>query len=150
MNLTRKIGIAVVFAFVGIQFIQPARNDNGQVRGSALTITVDVPADIRFILQRSCYDCHSNHTVYPWYSWIQPGAWFMNHHILKGKSELNFNDFGSYSPRKQQSKLKAISNSIRKNEMPLSSYTLIHRNARLTQTEKDRVIAWSYSLINKE
>lgn len=97
---------------------------------------------IKGILRNSCYDCHSNNTNYPWYSQIQPSGWWLASHIKKGKEELNFNEFGSYSFRRQQSKLKAISNTIKDGTMPISSYTMIHKNARLSKAEQDLILNW--------
>jgi len=116
-----------------------------------ITRVFPVPEKINGILKNSCYDCHSNNTRYPWYAMLQPGGWLLASHIKKGKQELNFNEFGSYSRRRQQSKLKSIGNSIKDETMPLSSYTLIHRSAKLSQTERDLVTNWveqmRYSLL---
>ena len=101
-----------------------------------------MPKNIETTLRTSCYDCHSNNTNYPWYSYIQPIRFFMDGHINEGKKELNFTEFGNYSSRKQASKLMAISKQIQSNEMPLSSYTLIHKNAVLHSTQKELVINW--------
>lgn len=101
-----------------------------------------MPPEVQTILQTSCYDCHSNNTNYPWHSYIQPVRLLMESHIKKGKKDLNFSEFGNYSKRKQESKLKAMGKQIKSDEMPLSSYTLIHRNAILTTTEKEELINW--------
>ena len=94
----------------------------------------------------SCYNCHSNNTQYPWYNKIQPVAWFLEGHIKKAKEELNFSEFGDYSKRRQKNKLKSIINQIRDNEMPLSSYTLIHRDAILSESEKSELENWISNL----
>ncbi|WP_262497781.1 MULTISPECIES: heme-binding domain-containing protein [Weeksellaceae] len=101
-----------------------------------------VPQNVKTILARSCYDCHSNNTRYPWYSRIQPGAWYMAEHIKKGKEELNFSEFGDYSVRRQRNKFRAMAGQVKDGEMPLSSYTLIHRNAVLSPEDKQVLIAW--------
>jgi len=95
-----------------------------------------------------CYDCHSNNTVYPWYNKIQPISYLMENHIKEGKKELNFSNFGTYSKRKQKSKLKAIYNQIKDNEMPLWSYTLIHRNAKLFNKDKALIKKWATLLLD--
>jgi hypothetical protein len=134
--------MVLLIVVIGIQFIQPAPNKNGQVLETDITKTVKVPKNIQAILKSSCYDCHSNKTEYPWYSRIQPGGWWMASHIKKGKSELNFNEFGSYSKRRQQSKLKSIANTIEDETMPLSSYTLIHKDAKLNKENKKILMNW--------
>jgi hypothetical protein len=101
-----------------------------------------VPKNVEAILRTSCYDCHSNNTNYPWYSNVQPIRFFMEHHIKEAKENLNFNEFGKYSKRKQESKLDRIVKQIQSDEMPLASYTLIHKNATLTATQKKEVLDW--------
>jgi hypothetical protein len=102
-----------------------------------------VPSNVKTVLEVACYDCHSNNTRYPWYANIQPGGWWLAHHIKEGKEELNFSDFGSYSRRRQINKLRSIVNSIKDATMPLSSYTLLHQDARLTSEQKALIIAWA-------
>lgn len=143
MSNKKKVIVGIFILLAVIQAFQPARNYSGQVLHADVTATVNVPPSVLNILKRSCYDCHSNNTAYPWYSWIQPGAWFMNNHIKKGKEELNFSDFGSYSKRKQANKFKAIANILRKDEMPLRSYTIVHKNARLSVADKELLVTWS-------
>jgi hypothetical protein len=98
------------------------------------------PENISTLLQESCYDCHSNNTGYPWYNKIQPIAWFLENHIADGKEELNFNEWDTYSNRRKNSKLKSIISQVKDDEMPLSSYTLIHKDAKLSKPEKTLVI----------
>ena len=143
MRLIKKILLVLLILFIAIQFIQPARNTNGQVLPTDISKTVSVPKNVQYVLQAACYDCHSNHTNYPWYNYVQPTAWILANHIKHGKRDLNFSDFGSYSTRKQQSKLKAIADQIKDGEMPLYSYTIIHKNARLSKEEKELIIDWA-------
>lgn len=146
MHRKRKWLLILITAFILIQFIQPARNKNGQVLETDITGTFTVPANVRSILEVACYDCHSNNTRYPWYANIQPGGWWLGKHIKDGKEELNFSDFGSYSHRRQINKLQLIANSISDGTMPLSSYTLLHKNARLTKVQKTMIIEWAGQL----
>lgn len=129
---------------VSIQFIQPARNiGDGKVLPVDISRTFQVPADVQLILQTSCYDCHSNHTRYPWYARMQPGGWWLASHIKAGKAELNFNEFGKYSRRRQQSKLKAMAGSVKEGSMPLPAYTWLHTKAKLNQGERDLIESWA-------
>ena len=125
-----------------MQFIPPADNQSSQAYPTELSRIYPMPKQVFGILQTSCYDCHSNNTNYPWYAKIQPAGWWLASHIKKGKEELNFNEFGNYSKRRQQSKLKAIANSIKDGTMPLSSYTMIHRNAILSGAEQELILNW--------
>lgn len=142
MHSKKKWLLIFIVAFILIQFIQPARNTNGQVLQTDITRTYSVPAKVKAVLETACYDCHSNNTRYPWYANIQPGGWWLAKHIKDGKDELNFSEFGSYSPRRQANKLRSIQNSINDGTMPLWSYTLLHKNARLTNDQKALLIEW--------
>ncbi|MDP2088787.1 MAG: heme-binding domain-containing protein [Flavobacteriaceae bacterium] len=144
----KKIGFIVLVVFTGIQLIPATRNQSDEVFENDLTKNFDVPDDIQNILKKSCYDCHSNNTDYPWYNKVQPISWILENHIKEGKAALNFNDFGTYSNRKQKSKLRSIRNQIHDGEMPLYSYTLMHSNAKLSEKEKDEVFHWIDKLYN--
>lgn len=129
-----------MIVFVGIQII-PTTPNHGQTNSkSDFMLIFNVPNDVKAHIQTACFDCHSNTTNYPWYSHIQPAAWFMESHIKEGKEELNFSDFGNYSKYRQKSKLKAIINQLHDNGMPLWSYTLIHKEALLSDSEKALII----------
>ncbi len=146
MALRKKITLGLVATFIVIQFIQPARNRSGQVLPTDISKTMAVPGNMQAILQNACYDCHSNNTRYPWYSYIQPVGWWLNSHIEEGKENLNFSDFGSYSPRKQRSKFREIATSINEGSMPLSVYTFLHQPARLTTADKTILLQWAQTL----
>ena len=142
MGLKKKILVGVIAFFVIIQFIQPARNKSKDVFPTDIERMYLMSGDVKAILKNACYDCHSDNTRYPWYSNIQPGAWFMSSHISNGRKELNFNRFGEYSVRRQASKLKAIANSINDKSMPLWSYTLVHRDAMLSGDQAKIISNW--------
>ncbi|HYM93354.1 MAG TPA: heme-binding domain-containing protein [Chitinophagaceae bacterium] len=142
MKRLKKIAIALCVVIIVIQFIQPAHNKSVQVFPADFSTVYKLPVNIQSIFQNACYDCHSNNTSYPWYSNIQPVAWMMARHIKKGKAKLNFNEFGKNSIRKQISKLKEIYNQVKDDEMPLSSYKLMHKKARLSQQKKMLLINW--------
>ena len=142
-RIIKKIFLISLILFLLIQFYQPARNsDNGQVLPIHFTKMYDVPLNVQHILETSCYDCHSNNTYYPWYSYLQPSRFLMEYHIKTGKENLNFSEWGNYSKRRQESKLDRIAKQIESNEMPLASYTLIHLNAKLSEQQKQEVINW--------
>lgn len=145
----KKIVVFVILFFLLMQFYQPARNIHyGQVLPADFIKTYDAPKDVEQILRSSCYDCHSNNTNYPWYSYIQPARFFMENHIKEGKENLNFSEWGNYGNRKQRSKLEAIVKQIEKDEMPLSSYIVLHNNAKLSSKQKREVINWINKISN--
>lgn len=146
MRRKKKWLLALLIAFALIQFIRPARNRSGQELNTDLTRIYGVPPDVQAILKAACYDCHSNNTRYPWYVNIQPAGWLLAKHIKDGKNELNFSEFGTYSPRRQVSKLRSIENSIQDGTMPLSSYSLLHKAARLTKQKKTLLTAWTIKI----
>src|SRR5215212_7294072 len=143
MRRTKKILLGVLIVLVLIQFIQPSRNKSSRMLSTDLAKTINVPANVQSIFKIACYDCHSNNTNYPWYSGIQPFGWFLARHIRKGKAELNFSEFGSYSSRRQISKLNGIANSIKDGSMPLPSYTMMHQETRLSNDDKALIIDWA-------
>ena len=142
-KIIKKILFIGLIIFLLIQLYQPARNISfEQDITTNFTKMYTVPKNVEAILRTSCYDCHSNNTNYPWYSNVQPARFFMEHHIKKAKENLNFNEFGMYSKRKQGNKLDRIVKQIKSDEMPLASYTLIHKNATLSATQKKKVMDW--------
>ncbi len=146
MKLIKLIGLAVLVVLVGLQFIPTRSNQSAEVPSTDFVLTYKVSGEVERILHTSCYNCHSNNTNYPWYSYVQPVGLLLEHHINKGKAELNFSEFGTYSLRKQKSKLKSMANQIEKDEMPLSSYTLIHRDARLSKDSKKVLVDYFNAL----
>lgn len=147
----RRIQITLLtigILFIAIQFIRPTRNGSEQVLSTDISKTLFVSDSVQDILKKACYDCHSNNTRYPWYVNIQPTGWLMAKHINQAKEELNFSDFGSYSQRRQISKLNGIVNSIEDDIMPLPSYKLMHKNAQLGTFEKRLIYTWAQQSID--
>ena len=132
----------MLLVLVGIQFIPTTRNQSDIVPPTDLMEIYSVPVKVEVIFKTSCYDCHSNNTAYPWYNKIRPASWIMQGHIKEGKAELNFSEFGSYSERKKKSKFKSILSQVKDGEMPLASYTWIHRDAKLSENEKKDIEDW--------
>lgn len=143
MKRVIKIVLAViVILFIAIQFIPRDHNQSSGISVNDMAKIYSAPAKVDAILKKSCYDCHSNNTSYPFYARIQPMRYLMDGHVRQGREELNFNDFGTYSSRKQRSKLRAIGESLEEGSMPLSSYTFIHRNAILSKEDKALLMNW--------
>ena len=134
------LAVLVVAIVLVIQVIPVERNVSTVPPGQSFEKTEKVPANVAAILKVSCYDCHSNNSRYPWYSELQPGAWFMAQHIKKGRDELNFDEFNNYSKRRKKAKIKSIISQIEKDEMPLRSYRMMHGNARLSADEKKELL----------
>ena len=146
MKIVKIIALILLVGFVGIQFVPTDLNQSNTVPKTDFVLVNNTPENISTLLQESCYDCHSNNTQYPWYNKVQPVAWFLEDHIDEGKAELNFNEWDAYSNRRKKSKLKSITSQINDNEMPLASYTLIHKGAKLSKSEKALIIDYMKNL----
>lgn len=153
MKPVKIILLGVLIILVVIQFIKPARNKSELAPTNGISKVLIVPDSVRTILQNACYDCHSNNTRYPWYSNIQPVAWYLANHIKKAKEALNFDEFAGYSALRQRNKLGGIADEVSDNGMPLPSYRLLHKNARLSREEKAQLTNWaqhSQDIIQRE
>jgi hypothetical protein len=140
----------LIFAFILIQFVPfffKKKSEAVPANASMIQVMV-VPDDIKSILKKSCADCHSQKTEYPWYSYLQPLGMWIDHHIEEGKEHFNMDDFASYSSEDQAHLLKELAEVVEEGEMPLKSYTIMHRQARLTPDEKARFINWANASSN--
>lgn len=136
----------LLLAFIVIQFFRPAKNKAEGMSINDITKIYAVPEDVQAILKTSCYDCHSNNTVYPWYAEIQPAAWWLADHIKEGKKELNFSEFASYRIGRQYRKFEEINKEIKEGEMPLDEYLWIHKAAKLDEQQKLTMANWVTAL----
>jgi hypothetical protein len=136
-------GVAV--AAIAIQFFPPVRNLSAARAPGPDDITVLHPAspEVKAILAKSCYDCHSDNTVYPWYANVQPVGWWLDRHVTEGKRHLDFSQFGRYSAKRARHKLQGIVKHTKRHTMPLASYTTIHRDAKLTDAEIKLLGDWA-------
>ncbi len=138
----KRLFLVLLAAFIVIQFFRPAKNISAGISANDITSKYAVPQDVQTILKTSCYDCHSNNTVYPWYSNIQPVAWWLDDHVKEGKRELNFSEFATYRIGRQYRKLEEINEEVKENKMPLESYTLVHGDAKLSEQQKLTLANW--------
>ncbi len=145
-RIVKRIILVVAVLLVVIQFFRPQRNEAAGLSPRDITTKYPVPEPVLQLLQRSCYDCHSNNTHYPWYNNIQPVAWILNDHIQEGKRELNFSEFAAYTPKKAAHKLDEVMAEVGEHEMPISSYTAIHHDAKLSEEEIRLISNWADAL----
>ena len=145
MKRKTKIVIGILILLILIQFIKPGGNYGNAFGRNDFTHEIKVPDSVIRILKVSCFDCHSNHTNYPWYAQTNPIYWWLNNHVNNGKRELNFTEFGTYTLKQKNKKLAEIAEEVKKHEMPLSSYTLIHSNAKLNEQQIEALVQWSKS-----
>jgi hypothetical protein len=142
MKALKWVLMALAVAILLVQMVRPAKNVSGAPSTTNISLHFPVPQAVQTVLQRSCNDCHSNNTVYPWYAEIEPVGWWLNKHILDGKRGLNFDEFTSYRLMKQYRRFNDIIEQVQKDEMPLPSYLIVHRNARLSTDEKNELVQW--------
>jgi len=143
MKIVKKVAVALLVIFIAMQFYRPEKNQ-AQGNHTAQFLTETNPSsDIKIILQQTCYDCHSNNTEYPWYNNIAPVSYWLADHVKDGKKHLNFSDWESYSVKKKDHKLEEVIEMIEDGEMPLKEYTWTHAEAKLTDEQRNGVIAWA-------
>jgi uncharacterized protein YxeA len=142
----KKIFFALAVAIVVIQFIQIDQTNPTVDESQDFLKTHNPSPEIAAQIKASCYDCHSNESTYPWYANVQPAGWFLKHHIDEGRHELNFSEFGSYSTKKQAHKLEESIELIEKGEMPLSSYTIMHKESVLDDDAKTALVDYFKSI----
>ena len=145
--MIKKILIGLLIALVIIQFIRPEKNLSGNTTKDITTL-FPMPDSVKLIVDKACADCHSNKTTYPWYASVQPVAFWLADHVKDGKRHFNFNEFAGYRIAKQNHKLEEVIEQIKEDEMPLYSYTLIHKEAKLTDAEKATLINWCQNIMD--
>lgn len=131
--------IVLTVLFLAVQFIRPDFTNPPVIAEQRLEANAEVAA----LLQRSCNDCHTNETVYPWYSQVSPVSWWLKSHIDEGRAKLNFSEWGTYSASKKVRKLEEICDEIRSGQMPLPSYTWSHRDAVLSDGDVKSLCDWT-------
>lgn len=135
--------IVIVVAFIVGQFIRPDFSNPPVVPSETLAASTVVPADVQMVITRSCGDCHSNETQYPWYSKVTPFNWYLSNHINEGRREMNFSVWNTYPAKKKLRKLEELCEQIEHGEMPLPSYLWIHQDAALTDSDRTLLCDWS-------
>ena len=144
--MVKKIAWVLLIGLIIIQFIHPPKNESAGAQANYIGNVFPVPDNVKSILAFACNDCHSNNTRYPWYGYMQPVDWWLTSHIREGKRKLNLDEFTHRPLRYQYHKLEEIEEMVKENEMPLTSYTWIHKDARLSAVEKTTLIDWSLAL----
>lgn len=138
------IGLAVVIVF--IQFIRIDKT-NPEINISKDFITINkTPDSIAVLLKTSCYDCHSYESKYPWYTNISPVSWFVKNHINEAREHLNFSEWGNYSAKDQAHAVEECAEEVEEGEMPLTSYVLMHREAKLSKEKQELLESYFKSI----
>lgn len=142
--MLKKVLIGLGIVLIIIQFIRPDKNESND-KTYDISTKYNVPEEVSQLLQVSCNDCHSNKTEYPWYSNVQPVAWWLNDHVVDGKRHLNFSEFTKMPIAIQNHKLEETIEMVEEKEMPLPSYTNfgLHKEADLSEDQRQKIIVWA-------
>jgi len=137
------VGIGLIVLLVVLQFFRPERNSAPVETEQDMLAVVSPPEHIATLLKDACYDCHSNQTLYPWYEKISPVSWALSQHIKEGKMDLNFSEYGSMDQVDRIGLLVETCDVLDAGTMPLQSYMLFHKNARVSQEEREMICNWT-------
>ncbi len=144
MKIVKKILLALVLALVLIQFYRPDKNNTETRTLTAFIEDTKPTKGVTTILEKHCYDCHSDKTTYPWYAEIAPVSLWINHHVEEGVEHFNVSKWNDYSIKKRDHKLDELIEEVEEGKMPLDSYTWLH--GTITKEEKETLIAWAKSV----
>lgn len=137
MKMGVKVVLGVVGAFVVLQVV-PVERTNPPVTGE-----VQAPADVKAVLKRACWDCHSNETVWPWYSRVAPVSFVVRHHVEDGRKHLNFSEWSGYTPERRAKKQAEAWEEVEEGEMPMKGYVAVHAAAQLSEADRKVLEAWA-------
>jgi len=144
MNRSLKYaGAAVAALLLAAQFHRPDRVNPPEDSANTLAARMAPPASVQRILGKACNDCHSYRTSWPWYSAVAPASWLVAGDVHEGRSRLNFSEWGTYRRTRQITALNMMLSVVDKGEMPPLQYTALHRDANLTEAEKDTLLDWA-------
>ncbi|HEX7723588.1 MAG TPA: heme-binding domain-containing protein [Pyrinomonadaceae bacterium] len=135
--------ILLVVLVVGIQAIRPARTNPPVDESQTINARTQMPPEVASIFDRSCRDCHTNKTVWPWYTNVAPVSWWLSNHVNDGRRALNMSEFGKLDANRQDRKLRQICDEVSDGVMPLSSYTPMHPAAKLSDQDKKTLCDWT-------
>ena len=144
----KNIGIFLVFLFLLIQSFRIDKNKEPVNPVTDFIVLTSANAEVANTLKIACYDCHSNQPTYPWYTNIAPVSWWIKHHIDEGSHHLNFSIWGTYKDKRKHHKLEECIEMVEEGEMPMSSYTLMHGEAKLTDAQKLQLVEFFKALKN--
>jgi len=144
-RLARAVGAALVVALVGAQFIRPEHPRGVLPSDGRMNDLVTVPNSVDSLLRRSCYDCHSDETRWPWYSHVAPVSWLVIHDVRHARGDLDFSRWSTDPVREPtpQQQFRWMCQDVRRDVMPPRLYLLMHADARLSEADKDLLCAWT-------
>ena len=149
MKWIKRLLVLIVVLLVVIQFV-PVKAPSNNINTSNDLVSVEkLDGDVSVILKSSCYDCHSSQTHYPWYSHMAPVSWLVANDVKEGRAKLNFSDWKLNNKRRKIRQLEDIKEQVQQGEMPMGIYTVIHKKAKLTESQKQLLVKWTDDMSNK-
>jgi len=142
-------GISLAALFASIQIIRPEQDNPVSDPAKHIQVQMRLPDNVSSILIRACYDCHSNQTVWPWYSKIAPVSWIITDDVNHGRKHLNFSEWGDYNKTRQGKKLSQIAEEVSEKNMPLGKYIFLHAEADLSDQDRRLLIHWAEGEFDK-
>jgi hypothetical protein len=146
MKWVRRILLLLVLVLLVGQLYRPSRTNPPVNPAKSLYAVRTVPPNVHEVLDRSCNDCHSNRTVWPWYSNFFPINWFLTSHVRDGRKQLNVDAWADLTPRREAHKLLSICEEVQHGDMPLKTYLPLHPTAKLSAADKQVLCEWSGQL----
>lgn len=142
MKILKRIALLLLVVFIIAQFFGPEKNDGDLATVEAFIADTNPPEDVHLILKNACFDCHSDHTRYPWYSNITPVNYWMADHVKHGKGDFNVSKWNDYSDKRKDHKLEELAEEVEEGHMPLPSYTWTHSDAKLSKEQIEAIEEW--------
>lgn len=142
-KILKILVLLIVAAMIVLQFFRIDKVNPPVVKAETLEASVAIPPEISLIIGRSCNDCHSNQTIYPWYSNVQPISWLLKNDIDDGRQKLNFSVWNTYTQQRRSKKLEQMCELLESKEMPLPSYLWIHRDSILSENDSKALCDWA-------
>jgi hypothetical protein len=143
MKWLKRLVIALAILFIAAQFVRPSMTNPAVDESLTLRARAQIQPEVYAVMERSCNDCHSNKTSWPWYSQMAPVSWYLSRHVNQGRRELNISDWARYDNNRAMRKLDAICEEVQAGEMPIKSYLLLHPSASLSEADKQALCNWA-------
>src|SRR5437667_7486679 len=142
-KIVKWLLISLVCLFILIQLKRPARTNPAIDQSQTIEAHTQMTPQVKDILDRSCRDCHSNKTEWPWYTNVAPVSWFVIDHVNEGRRNLNFSEWGRYTKRDTVGLFKQICQEVKSGSMPLSYYTPLHPGSKLSPADVTTLCDWA-------
>ena len=141
-KIVKRVLVGLLIVLVAIQFIRIDKTNPTSDPQNDLIQILQPPTDLAQIIRIACYDCHSNHTVYPWYTNFAPLSFWIKDHIKEARRHLNFSEWGTYNDKRANHKLEECYEEVLEGHMPLPSYLWIHDEAKISEEQREYLASW--------